>query len=140
MNQKTLAAAMRGEKETMKKFLAGLRRWYLRRFRGYVEAPVNVYGGGTAWQQHFNRWEAHQAAPPPYGIRCRCGEYLSLTIHDLHVRKRNHKDDCQAFHGDAAGMIDCDCRITDARYTKICAHCGLGHWVDASPKHFGRKI
>ena len=94
--------------------LAGIRVWYLRRFRGYVAAPRDLVGGrGTSWQQHSFE----------YFIECRCGQVLAITPSDYFVRSRTHLDGCTDWD-------HCDCPVTDARFVKICQQCGLGHWIE----------
>lgn len=107
-------------------FFAGLKRWYLRRFRGIVKPPAQYGGQGTTWQQH------PRGAPIAFGFACDCGCVLAFNpIADLVVRSREHVEDCR-FYSDP-GFV-CDCPITDARYIKICPQCHIGHWRDASPK------
>jgi hypothetical protein len=118
----------------MKQFFAGIRRWWLRRFRGYVAAPPR--SGGTSWQQHRKRQ-----------FKCRCGwpgvvfDYLFDDEKDYVIRSQDHVEGCQFPTVDGKPL--CSCPVTDARYVKICPECGLGHWAavltdaknnDASPK------
>jgi hypothetical protein len=105
-------------------FLQGLRRWYLRRFKGFVAAPRDAYGvpRGTSWQEHHEKL-----------FICRCGHpgsgfAFQFTEENLVVRAREHVDDCAAVGTKA--LLVCDCPITDARYCWICPACGLGHWMD----------
>jgi hypothetical protein len=104
----------------MKEFFAGLRRWWHRRFRGYVAAPAG--SRGTNWQEHRR---------DEIGFTCRCGRVLAFSREDLHVRDRQHIEGC--LH--ASGMMPtCGCPIRDARYVKLCPGCGLGHWKDATQR------
>jgi hypothetical protein len=113
-------------------FLQGLKRWYLRRFKGFVAAPRDAYGvpRGTSWQEHHEK-----------RFTCRCGHpgsgfAFQFTGENLVVRARQHVEDCPAVGhesvllGMAPKIFACDCPITDARYCWICPACGLGHWMD----------
>jgi hypothetical protein len=102
----------------MRSWLAGLKRWWLRRFRGYVAAPAR--SGGTSWQQH---------PAGEMGFTCRCGQAQAFTQENYVIRERDHRDACAPqFSGNP---LDCDCPVTDARYIRICSGCGLGHWRQA---------
>jgi hypothetical protein len=126
----------------MMALLAGIKAWYRRRFRGYVAAPVGVGGKGTAWQQHRST---------EVGFTCSCHQVLAFTAADYVIRSIEHIPGCQAaspaelaisesifadgpqnakIRADmlAPGLHGCHCPVTDARYIKICPHCGLGHW------------
>jgi len=103
----------------VKAFLAGVKRWYLRRFKGIVKPPAHAKGHGTTWQQH----QEHK-----WVFRCRCGEQHVFGSRDFFVRSREHKENC-ATQGVAG---DCTCPITDARYVWKCPKCGIGHWKDAT--------
>jgi len=113
----------------MKNIFQRLRRWHLRRFRGYVEAPRDRFGvsRGTDWQEH------PFITPRSMTFRCRCHQVHTFTDKDYFVRHRQHVDNCPAIFEDS-GAIRCECPITDARYVRICPACKLGHWMDASPK------
>jgi hypothetical protein len=108
----------------MKTFLQGVKRWYLRRFRGYVAQPRDPFGvsRGTAWQEHENT----------YGFTCTCKWQHMWEEADLVIREQDHKADCQAQFESQPVMGKCSCPITDARYVKICPQCGLGHWKVAA--------
>ena len=106
----------------MKALIAGLRAWWLRRFRGYVAPPRQHGGRGTTWQEHRRSDVAFE---------CRCGLSLAFSSSDYVIRSQDHVDGCEA----AAEVTPaCACPVTDARYVKICPNCHLGHWKDASPK------
>lgn len=111
----------------MIKLFQRLRRWYLRKFRGFVEAPQQHGSRGTSWQEHRFR-----GALSMY-MMCRCHWVYCFCEKDYFIRHRQHVDNCQALLEDS-GAIACNCPITDARYVKICPQCGLGHWMDATPK------
>jgi hypothetical protein len=99
-------------------WFSALKRWYQRRFRGYVAAPAR--SGGTSWQQH------------PYGemgFTCRCGQAQAFTEDHYVIRHQEHAEGCQFPTVDGKPL--CSCPITDARYVKICPGCGLGHWRQA---------
>lgn len=102
--------------------MAGVRAWWLRRFRGYVAPPRQHGGRGTAWQEH------HRSN---LGFQCHCGLSLAFAKTDLVVRDRDHTGDIE--HGCDFSNSD-QCPVLDARYVKICPNCRLGHWKDASPK------
>ena len=99
-----------------------------------MAAPVRSWdkSRGTAWQQH--RRPTHGGIEAALQITCKCGKEYSFCDADFHVRFRNHVDNCPALSGEGEGMIRCVCPITDARYIWICTDCGLGHWMDATPK------
>jgi hypothetical protein len=116
---------------TMKTFLQGLRRWYLRRFKGYVAPPRDAFGvsRGTAWQEH------HQKTDTPF--ICRCGQQLFFLETDYVIREQDHGEDCMWQYDEQSretrgAMGRCSCPVTDARYVKICPKCGLGHWKVAN--------
>jgi hypothetical protein len=104
----------------MKSFFSGLKRWWLRRFRGYVAPPAG--SGGTPWQQHpRSEW----------GFTCRCGTALAFDRNaDLVIRSQEHREDCEHQYVEQPKQR-CVCPITDARYVKICPQCHLGHWKEA---------
>jgi hypothetical protein len=106
----------------MKDFLAGIRRWYLRRFRGIV-APPRQYGGqGTTWKQHGR---------DEWAFPCACREMLTFTEVDYVIREQAHNEDCE-FQYQVQPKEHCSCPVTDARYIKICPNCRLGHWKEAA--------
>jgi hypothetical protein len=126
--------------DSMIAFLQGLKRWYLRRFKGFVAAPRDAYGvpRGTSWQEHHEK-----------RFTCRCGHpgsgfAFQFTEENLVVRHREHVDGCDGIVVQQVQTFDmvhtqemlaentrpCDCPITDARYCWICPACGLGHWMD----------
>jgi hypothetical protein len=109
----------------------GLKRWYRRRFLGFVAAPP--CSGGTAWQQHKEKQ-----------FKCRCGwpgpgiDY-KFDEEDYVIRAQAHFESCEGVTDISNGMpakgssriLDlrpCNCPVTDARYIKICPQCHLGHW------------
>jgi len=116
----------------MKAFLQGVKRWYLRRFRGYVGPPRDPLSGvprGTAWQQH---------KPDEVGVTCRCGYAMAFTESDYFIREQDHREGCEGVVNkeiDGKLVQDiCSCPITDARYVKFCSKCGLGHWKQSEGK------
>jgi len=120
--------------KTMKEFLAGLKRWWMRRFRGIV-APPRQYGGqGTTWQQ-WPGWRTTWLCP--------CGNSGEFTAADYVIREQEHVEDCEGITDRSTGnpakstskVLDlhpCSCPVTDARYVKICPLCRLGHWKQAT--------
>lgn len=118
----------------MKALMAGLRAWWLRRFRGYVAPPRQHGGRGTTWQEHRRSDVAFE---------CRCGLSLAFSSSDYVIRSQDHREDCihlmlgaevSAHALQQSEAVGCDCPVTDARFVKICPNCHLGHWKDASPK------
>lgn len=119
----------------MKLWGEGIRAWWRRRTRGFVAAPKLHGGRGTSWQEH-KRYDV--------GFTCRCGEVLAFMDSDLVIREQDHSETCSVpfvqvsvkDHVTGAPMTveRCDCRITDARYVKICPACHLGHWKNATPQ------
>jgi hypothetical protein len=116
----------------MKAFLAGVKRWYLRRFRGIVKPPAHAKGQGTTWQQHpgavgkvgtFAGWSEW--------FRCQCGESMYFTAADLKIISQEHVDGCDGWSGFQPGSGRCNCPVTEARYVKICPQCRMGHWKQA---------
>jgi hypothetical protein len=116
----------------MRNFLAGLKRWWQRRFRGYVPPPAG--SGGTAWQQH-PRGEVY--------FLCQCGASLVFSDDTYVIREQAHVEGCegltdQSTHTiatDKTRLMDlrvCSCPITDARYVKICPSCRRGHWKEGT--------
>jgi hypothetical protein len=118
----------------MKAFLSGIKRWWLRRYRGIVVPPAHAKGHGTIWQQ----WPAWRTT-----FFCPCGQGGEFLPQDYVIREQNHVDGCP-------GLIDanthhfadlnktplmdlrpCQCPVTDARYIKICLNCRRGHWKQA---------
>lgn len=108
----------------MKGWFAGVKRWWLRRFRGYVAAPPR--SGGTSWQQHPGQ---------EWGFTCRCKSVLGFSEENYIVRARDHVEGCPGVYQFSQQLrslpLACDCPVTDARYVKICPQCGLGHWRQA---------
>jgi hypothetical protein len=105
----------------VREFLAGLRRWWLRRFRGVVVPPAQYGGQGTTWQQHReNEW----------AFVCACKEMLTFTQADYVIREQEHDEDCEFQY--KVSSERCSCRVTDARYVKICPDCRRGHWKQAA--------
>lgn len=119
----------------MKAFLASVKRWWLRRFRGVVKPPAGQ--AGTTWQQHDDN---------PF--KCACGWpgpgiVYKFDQNDLVIRSQEHVDGCQGLMDSSTHrvadlaktrMIDlevCQCPVTDARYVKICPQCHTGHWKQA---------
>jgi len=130
----------------MKEFLAGVRRWYRRRFRGIV-APPRQYGGqGTTWQQHHRLEVAFicgNRRPRSGRDVLICEQELEFTAADYVIRSQDHIEGCEGITDRSTGnpakstskvldMQPCSCPVTDARYVKICPQCRLGHWKDAS--------
>jgi hypothetical protein len=121
----------------MKVFLAGLRRWYKRRFQGIVEPPPHAKGHGTTWQEHRDG--------DPF--KCVCG-WPGPGIHwifdqnDYVIMSQDHIEDCEGVfdstrHSVATAdsqlrnLVPCPCPVTEARYVKICPTCRRGHWAGA---------
>ena len=116
---------------TMRNLLAGLKRWWLRRFRGYVAAPAR--SGGTSWQQ----WPSWRSTFP-----CKCGYQGDFTPDTYVIREQDHVDGCYGTTDVSTGnpgretsrvmdLVPCSCPVTDARYVKICPQCRMGHWKEA---------
>jgi len=106
----------------MKAFLAGVKRWYLRRFKGIVKPPAHAKGQGTTWQQ----WPGWRTT-----FLCRCGYQGDFSPDTYVILSQDHVDGC-----DGIGMQDrpharCDCPVSEARYVKICPQCRMGHWKQA---------
>lgn len=99
------------------KLWAGLKRWYLRRFKGFVAAPAR--SGGTSWQQHGVK---------AVGYQCRCGNVHAFAESDLKIMSQDHVDGCDGIAMQNSPLKRCSCPISEARYVKICPGCGLGHW------------
>jgi hypothetical protein len=95
-------------------FLSGVKRWWLRRFRGIVEPPAHARGQGTTWYQHPCWMETFE---------CPCGLTLHFTAEDYKIISQNHVEGCEGWT--ACGR--CQCPVSDARYVKICV-CRIGHW------------
>jgi hypothetical protein len=117
----------------MKRFFQRVRRWYQRRFRGYVAAPSVGGSRGTAWQEHRRR-DLFIGSPDANGffLFCQCGARVDFTQENYFVRAKMHREDCpvQAVNPESGVIRLCGCPI-DARYCRVC-RCGLGHWIDAS--------
>jgi hypothetical protein len=111
----------------VRNWLAGLKRWWLRRFRGYVAAPAR--SGGTSWQQHPRSEHYFICGNRPKDQTLACTEGLQFTKADYMIRSQDHVEGCQFPR--VYGIPACDCPVTDARYVKICPCCGLGHWRQA---------
>jgi hypothetical protein len=129
----------------MRDFLAGLKRWYLRRFCGVVAPPAyfssdgrkygRYAGQGTTWQQH---------GKDEWVFACACQEMLAFTAENYVIREQEHVGGCEGIVDRSSGnpakstskVVDlrpCSCPVIDARYVKICAHCRRGHWKEAIP-------
>jgi hypothetical protein len=117
----------------MREFLAGLKRWWLRRFRGIVAPPAQYGGQGTTWKQHGR---------DEWAFSCACRELLTFTEADYVIREQNHIEGCEGVEDFSTGapatgsskvihLRPCSCPVTDARYIKICPNCRLGHWKEA---------
>ena len=106
----------------MRAFFQSLKRWYQRRFRGFVAAPARSHG--TSWQQ----WPRDRAT-----VLCRCGFTVHFSQDDYVIREQEHDEDCELQY-EMQPVKRCACPVLDARYVKICPQCGLGHWTDATPK------
>jgi hypothetical protein len=120
----------------MRTFLAGLRRWYLRRFKGIVEPPPHAKGHGTTWQEH------RDGKP----FKCVCGwpeiDFYQFEHNDYVIMSQDHIEGCEGVfdsttHAPAKGgtslrnLAPCTCPVTEARYVKICPQCRRGHWRQA---------
>jgi len=116
----------------MRDFLAGVKRWYRRRFRGFVDRPRDAFGvpRGTAWQQ----WPAWRTT-----FACECGYLGEFTPDTYVIRSQEHVEGCDGMIDRSTGTVAvdstkvvnlgvCRCPVTDARYVKICPQCHLGHW------------
>jgi hypothetical protein len=116
----------------MKAFLANVKRWWNRRFRGVVKPPRGQQG--TTWYQHPDWMETFE---------CICKATLRFAPEDYVIRDQQHIDGC-------AGLFDasthrpaelaktrimdlrrCECPVLDARYIKLCPQCKTGHWKQA---------
>lgn len=118
----------------MNAFLAGVKRWYLRRFRGIVQPPAHAKGQGTTWYQHATRVQ---------GFTCVCGTVLAFSQADYKILSQDHVEGCigvfdsttnQPMSMDKTRLIDmtpCTCPVTEARYVKLCPQCRRGHWKQA---------
>lgn len=133
----------------MKSILQGVKRWYLRRFRGYVgptRDPLSGVPRGTAWQQHPSDTgvfvcQNRQLTGPFKGQVCQLAQTFSEE--DYVIREQDHLEDCEWQYETTVQTFDlhhtttlksmpvmgkCSCPVTDARYVKLCPQCGLGHW------------
>ncbi len=108
----------------MRAFLAGVKRWYLRRFKGIVKPPAHAKGQGTTWQQHYSGVPA---------FACQCGTVLAFGEADLKIISQDHIEGCDGWSGFQPGSGRCNCPVTEARYVKICPQCRMGHWKQAKP-------
>lgn len=106
----------------MRALLSGLRRWWQRRFRGYVAAPAG--SGGTAWQQ----WPSWRST-----FFCQCGLAGEFTPDTYKILSQDHAEGCDGWTGFQPGSSPCNCPVTEARYVKICPTCRTGHWKQAKP-------
>ncbi len=106
----------------MKAFLAGVKRWWLRRFRGIVEPPAHAKGQGTTWQQWGNCW-----GPT---VVCPCGTEITFTDADRKILSQSHVDGCDGIAMQQTKQ-PCACPVSEARYVKICPQCRRGHWKQA---------
>src|SRR5271168_5197082 len=102
----------------MKAFFEGLKRWWLRRFRGIVKPPARHGGQGTTWYQHSKN---------DCGFTCACGTAYAFTEADKVIRFMEHVKDCPV---QFEQHPRCACPVSDARYVKICTQCGRGHWQE----------
>jgi hypothetical protein len=119
----------------MKAFLAGVKRWWLRRFRGVVKPPAGQQG--TTWQQHPMTRIGELA------FACKCGNVMVWSQSDYVIRAQEHVDGCAGLMDTSTHRIAdlaktrimdlqvCQCPVTDARYIKICPQCHTGHWKQA---------
>ena len=116
----------------MRGFLTGIRRWYLRTFKGIVKPPAGN-PQGTTWLQH---------AKDAWGFTCSCGELLAFLDADMKILSQDHTEGCEGIIDQTTAMVPtkdtkaidlrpCSCPITEARYVKICQKCHLGHWKQA---------
>jgi len=120
----------------MRAFIAGVKRWYLRRFRGIVKLPAHAKGQGTTWQQH------RQTLIGDLAFRCACGNVMVWSQADRKILSQDHIEGCEGIfdsttHTVATGgsraidLVPCDCPVTEARFVKICPQCRRGHWKQA---------
>lgn len=108
----------------MRRAFQRLKAYYLRRFRGYVAAPRIAGSRGTAWQEHFPKevfpgitGSAGQTRETVlFWLFCFCGRRLDFTSQDYFVKSRDLETQ----------------KVLEARYSKVCPNCGLGHWMNAS--------
>jgi hypothetical protein len=113
----------------MKAFLAGLKRWYRRRFRGIVEPPAHARGQGTTWQQQQGTlwlragWAEH--------FQCQCGTHLKFTPEDLKILSQSHIEGCEGIGLQNVPHSRCTCPVDEARYIIHCPTCRIGHWKQA---------
>ncbi len=101
----------------MKAFFAGVKRWYLRRFRGIVKPPAHARGQGTTWYQHPCWMETFE---------CPCGLTLHFTAEDYKIMSQDHVAGCDGIAHQQTHK-PCQCPVSEARYVKICV-CRIGHW------------
>jgi hypothetical protein len=115
----------------MKAFLAGLKRWYLRRFKGVVAPPAHARGQGTTWQQHRG-WIGKESLWAGWRepFLCRCGQRLAFTRADYKILSQEHVDGCDGIAMQQTKQ-PCTCPVSEARYVKICPQCHMGHWKQA---------
>lgn len=117
----------------MNAFLAGVKRWYLRRFRGIVEPPPHAKGHGTTWLQHSR--DAQR-------FLCQCGIVLAFTDDDYKILSQDHVEGCDGVFDSSThaiatrtsrvvDLVPCSCPVMEARYVKICPKCRLSHWKQA---------
>jgi hypothetical protein len=125
----------------MKTFLQGVKRWYLRCFRGMGSVRKTPR---TSWQE----WASWRST-----FFCKCGYLGEFTPDTYVIREQAHRENCEALmdiaieepepltvkqftppemktkimRGLVAGKT-CSCPVTDARYVKICPRCGMGNW------------
>jgi hypothetical protein len=117
----------------VKAFLAGLKRWYLRRFKGIVHPPDRNPQGTT--------WQEHRDGKP---FKCVCGwpgpgiDY-QFDLNDYVIMSQDHIEGCEGIFDSvtrtiakagsrAVDLVPCSCPVTEARYVKICPQCRMGHW------------
>ena len=105
----------------MRNLFAGLKRWYLRRFRGIVAPPAHAKGQGTTWQQHPELARL---------VICACGERMVFGERDYKILSQSHVDGCDGIAMQQTKQ-PCACPVDEARYVKICPQCRRGHWKQA---------
>lgn len=116
----------------MRDFLAGLKRWWNRRFKGIVKPPRGQHG--TTWYEH-PAWQEI--------FECPCKTTLRFMPEEYVIRDQEHVDGCSGLIDASTNrvadmaktrIIDlrrCACPVLDARYIKICPACHIGHWKQA---------
>ena len=116
----------------MRAFIAGMKRWWDRRFKGIVKPPPGQKG--TTWYQHPDWQEVFE---------CVCKTTLRFVPEDYVIRDQQHVDGCAGLMDASTKLIAdvaktrimdlrrCTCPVLDARYIKLCPQCHIGHWKQA---------